>query len=68
MTREKYFKDLKKKIDELYLAFDLEDDIKSAELENIRLELLSTEIKDEYYEDLIIYLDSKINFISGKDD
>ena len=64
MTREKYFKDLKKKIDELYLAFDLEDDVRSAELEKIRLELLNTEIKDEYYEDLKVYLDSKINSIS----
>lgn len=63
MTREKYFKDLKKRIDEVYLDFNKSGKEKMAELEEIKKIILVENIRDEYFEDLKKYIEIKLESI-----
>jgi CHASE3 domain sensor protein len=63
MTREKYFKDLKKRIDEIYLDFHKSGKEKLVELEEIKKILLDESVRDEYYEDLKKYIEIKLESI-----
>lgn len=63
MTREKYFKDLKKRIDEVYLDFNKSGKEKMAELEEIKKIILDENVRDEYFEDLKKYIEIKLESI-----
>ena len=63
MTREKYFKDIKKRIDEVFLDFNKSGKEKKIELEEIKEILLNENVRDEYYEDLKKYIEIKLEAI-----
>ena len=63
MTREKYFKDLKKEIDEIYLDFNKSGKEKATELEEIKKIILEEDTRDEYFEDLKKYIEIKLESI-----
>lgn len=63
MTREKYFKDLKKKIDEIYLDFNKSGKEKATELEEIKKIILEEDTRYEYFEDLKKYIEIKLESI-----
>ena len=63
MTREKYFKDLKKKIDEIYLDFNKSGKEQATELEEIKKIILEEDTRDEYFEDLKKYIEIKLESI-----
>ena len=65
MTSEKYFKDLKKRIDEVYLDFHKSGKEKMAELEEIKKIILDENVRDEYFEDLKKYIEIKLESIGA---
>ena len=56
-------KDLKKKIDEIYLDFNKSGKEKATELEEIKKIILEEDTRDEYFEDLKKYIEIKLESI-----